>query len=247
MRPSRNVRVKELCFMSEKRKAVVLSSGGLDSTTVLAIVRDDGYEVYSISFRYGQRHAVELKAAQRVADALGVKEHRVIDIDLGKIGGSALTDDIDVPKARSETEMEKEIPITYVPARNTIFLSHALAWAEVLGASDIFIGVNAIDYSGYPDCRPEFIKAFEKMANLATKAGVEGTEKLRIRTPIIDMTKAEIIRKGMELGVDYGITHSCYDPSTEGDACGKCDSCIFRIKGFKEAGVEDPTRYIPNG
>ncbi len=233
--------------MSEKRKAVVLSSGGLDSTTVLAIVRDDGYEVYSISFRYGQRHAVELKAAQRVADALGVKEHRVIDIDLGKIGGSALTDDIDVPKARSETEMEKEIPITYVPARNTIFLSHALAWAEVLGASDIFIGVNAIDYSGYPDCRPEFIKAFEKMANLATKAGVEGTEKLRIRTPIIDMTKAEIIRKGMELGVDYGITHSCYDPSTEGDACGKCDSCIFRIKGFKEAGVEDPTRYIPNG
>jgi len=239
--------MKGFYFMSEKRKAVVLSSGGLDSTTVLAIARDDGYEVYSLSFRYGQRHAVELKAAQRVAEALGVKEHRVIDIDLGKIGGSALTDDIDVPKARSETEMEKEIPITYVPARNIIFLSYALAWAEVLGAADIFIGVNAIDYSGYPDCRPEFIEAFEKMASLATKAGVEGTEKLRIRTPIINMTKAEIIRKGMELGVNYGITHSCYDPSTEGDACGKCDSCILRIKGFKEAGVEDPTRYIPNG
>ena len=239
--------MKGFNFMSEKRKAVVLSSGGLDSTTVLAIARDDGYEVYSLSFRYGQRHAVELKAAQRVAEALGVKEHLVIDIDLGKIGGSALTDDIDVPKARSKTEMEKEIPITYVPARNTIFLSHALAWAEVLGASDIFIGVNAIDYSGYPDCRPEFIAAFEKMARLATRAGVEGTEKLRIRTPIINMSKAEIIRKGMELGVDYGITHSCYDPSSEGEACGKCDSCILRIKGFKEAGVEDPTRYIPNG
>ena len=233
--------------MNEGRKAVVLSSGGLDSTTVLAIARDDGYEVYSLSFRYGQRHAIELKAAQKVADALGVKEHRVIDIDLGKIGGSALTDDIGVPKARSETEMEKEIPVTYVPARNTIFLSYALAWAEVLGASDIFIGVNAIDYSGYPDCRPEFIEAFEKMANFATKAGVEGTEKFRIRTPIINMTKAEIISKGVELGVEYGITHSCYDPSAEGEACGKCDSCILRIKGFKEAGVEDPTRYIPNG
>jgi len=233
--------------MNEGRKAVVLSSGGLDSTTVLAIARDYGYEVYSLSFRYGQRHAIELKAAQKVADALGVKEHRVIDIDLGKIGGSALTDDIGVPKARSETEMEKEIPVTYVPARNTIFLSYALAWAEVLGASDIFIGVNAIDYSGYPDCRPEFIEAFEKMANFATKAGVEGTEKFRIRTPIINMTKAEIISKGVELGVEYGITHSCYDPSAEGEACGKCDSCILRIKGFKEAGVEDPTRYIPNG
>ena len=233
--------------MSSKKKAVVLSSGGLDSTTVLAIARDDGYEVYSLSFRYGQRHAVELKAAQRVADTLGVKEHRVIDIALGKIGGSALTDDIDVPKARSETEMEKEIPITYVPARNTIFLSYALAWAEVLGASDIFIGVNAIDYSGYPDCRPEYIAAFEKMANLATKVGIEGTAKIRIRTPIINMTKAEIIKRGVELGVDYGITHSCYDPAINGEACGQCDSCILREKGFKEAGVEDPTRYIPNG
>ncbi|MCJ7686028.1 MAG: 7-cyano-7-deazaguanine synthase QueC [Desulfobacteraceae bacterium] len=233
--------------MSNKKKAVVLSSGGLDSTTVLAIAREDGYEVYSLSFRYGQRHAVELKAAQKVADALGVKEHRVIDIALGKIGGSALTDDIDVPKARSETEMEKEIPITYVPARNTIFLSYALAWAEVLGASDIFIGVNAIDYSGYPDCRPEYIAAFEKMANLATKVGVEGTTKIRIRTPIINMTKAEIIKRGVELSVDYAITHSCYDPSTSGEACRQCDSCILRKKGFKEAGVEDPTRYIPNG
>ena len=233
--------------MSNKKKAVVLSSGGLDSTTVLAIARDDGYEVYSLSFRYGQRHAVELKAAQKVADALEVKEHRVIDIALGKIGGSALTDDIDVPKARSETEMEKEIPITYVPARNTIFLSYALAWAEVLGASDIFIGVNAIDYSGYPDCRPEYIAAFEKMANLATKVGVEETAKIRIRTPIINMTKAEIIKRGVELGVDYAITHSCYDPSTSGEACRQCDSCILREKGFKEAGVEDPTRYIPNG
>lgn len=233
--------------MSNKKKAVVLSSGGLDSTTVLAIARDNGYEVHSLSFRYGQRHAVELKAAQRVAEALRVKEHRVIDIALGKIGGSALTDDIDVPKARSETEMEKEIPITYVPARNTIFLSYALAWAEVLGASDIFIGVNAIDYSGYPDCRPEYIAAFEKMANLATKVGVEGTGKFRIRTPIINMTKAEIIKKGVELGVDYGITHSCYNPSINGEACRQCDSCILRKKGFKEAGVEDPTRYIPNG
>ena len=233
--------------MSNKKKAVVLSSGGLDSTTVLAIARDDGCEVYSLSFRYGQRHAVELKAAQKVADTLGVKEHRVIDIALGKIGGSALTDDIDVPKARSETEMKKEIPITYVPARNTIFPSYALAWAEVLGAFDIFIGVNAIDYSGYPDCRPEYIAAFEKMANLATKVGVEGTTKIRIRTPIINMTKAEIIKRGVELGVDYGITHSCYNPSINGEACRQCDSCILRKKGFKEAGVEDPTRYIPNG
>ena len=181
-----------------------------------------------------------------MAEALGVKEHRVIDIDLGKIGGSALTDDIDVPKARSETEIEKEIPVTYVPARNTIFLSYALAWAEVLGAFDIFIGVNAIDYSGYPDCRPEYIAAFEKMANLATKAGVEGTAKIRIRTPIIDMTKAEIIKRGVELGVNYGTTHSCYDPSPMGEACGECDSCILRKKGFKEAGVEDPTRYFLN-
>jgi 7-cyano-7-deazaguanine synthase len=232
--------------MNKNKKAVVLSSGGLDSTTVLAIAINEGYEVYSLSFRYGQRHAVELEAAQRVAEATGVKEHRVIDVDLGKIGGSALTDDIDVPKARSETDMEKEIPVTYVPARNTIFLSYALAWAEVLGASDIFIGVNAIDYSGYPDCRPEFIEAFEKMANLATKAGVEGSTTVRIRTPIIGMSKAEIIRKGMELGVDYGITHSCYDPTVDGKSCGECDSCMLRKMGFKEAGVEDPTQYSPS-
>jgi 7-cyano-7-deazaguanine synthase len=236
----------QILFMEQDKKAVVLASGGLDSTTVLAIALQEGYEVYSLSFRYGQRHAVELAAAQRVAEAAGVKEHRVIDIDLGQLGGSALTDNIAVPKARNENEMEKEIPITYVPARNTIFLSYALAWAEVLGASDIFIGVNAIDYSGYPDCRPEFIEAFENMANLATRAGVEGTTKIRIRTPIIEMTKAQIIKKGVALGVDYGITHSCYDPSAGGESCGQCDSCLLRKKGFKEAGVEDPTRYIPN-
>lgn len=230
--------------MSSNKKAVVLSSGGLDSTTVLAIAKDDGYGIYSLSFRYGQRHAVELKAVQKVAETLGVKEHRVIDIDLGKIGGSALTDDIDVPKARGGSEMEQEIPITYVPARNTIFLSYALAWAEVLEATDIFIGVNAVDYSGYPDCRPEYIAAFEKMANLATKAGVEGTTKIRIRTPIINMTKSEIIQKGVALGVDYGKTHSCYDPSDRGEACGQCDSCILRKRGFKEAGVDDPTLYV---
>lgn len=226
-----------------KRKAIVLSSGGVDSTTAMAIARFEGYDIHSLSFRYGQRHALELKAAERVAKALGVKAHLVIDIDLKKIGGSALTDDIEVPKGRDEGEMRQEIPVTYVPARNTIFLSYALAWAEVLGASDIFIGVNAIDYSGYPDCRPEYIEAFERMANLATKAGVEGKTRLKIRTPLIQMTKAQIIRKGMELGVDYGMTHSCYDPTPEGKACGQCDSCILRKKGFREAGVPDPTRY----
>jgi 7-cyano-7-deazaguanine synthase len=233
--------------MDENRKAVVLLSGGIDSTTVLAIVRGMGYEVYSLSFRYGQRHAVELKAAQRVAETLGVKEHRVMDIDLGAIGGSALTDHIDVPKARSETEMNRGIPVTYVPARNTLFLSFALAWAEVLGAWDIFIGVTAVDYSGYPDCRPEFIEAFEKMANLATRAGVEGPARIRIKTPVISMSKAEIIRTGAALGVDYGMTHSCYDPSSSGEACGRCDSCMLRRRGFKEAGMEDPTRYVSNG
>lgn len=229
--------------MSDKKKAVVLSSGGLDSTTAMAIAKHEGYEVYSLSFRYGQRHEAELQAAERVSDQLGSKQHLVVDVDLGNLGGSALTDDIDVPKARSEVEMSKEIPVTYVPARNTIFLSYALAWAEVLGASDIFIGVNAIDYSGYPDCRPEFIEAFERMANLATKAGVEGSTKIRIRAPLILMTKAQIIRKGTELGVDYGMTHSCYDPSSEGRACGQCDSCLLRKKGFQEAGVPDPTVY----
>ena len=233
-----------LAIMSQIKKAVVLSSGGLDSTTAMAIAKYEGFEIYSLSFSYGQRHAFELEAAQRVADALGVTEHFVVNIDLKKIGGSSLTDDIDVPKERDEQEMSREIPVTYVPARNTIFLSFALAWAEVLESSDIFIGVNAVDYSGYPDCRPEYIEAFERMANLATKAGVEGTTKIRIRAPLIHLTKAQIIQKGMELGVDYALTHSCYDPSLLGLACGECDSCFLRKKGFKEAGVEDPTKYI---
>jgi 7-cyano-7-deazaguanine synthase len=230
--------------MTSDRKAVVLSSGGLDSTTVMAIARSQDYEVYSLSFRYGQRHAVELEASRKVAIALGAREHLVVDVDLGKIGGSALTAPIDVPKSRAEADMSADIPVTYVPARNTIFLSYALAWAEVLGASDIFIGVNAVDYSGYPDCRPEFIEAFERMANLATKAAVEGKMTIRIQTPLIHMTKAEIIKRGIALGVDYGLTHSCYDPSPEGKACGQCDSCLLRKKGFSEAGVEDPTVYI---
>jgi len=230
--------------MAEKRKAVVLSSGGVDSTTVMAIAKSEGYEIYSLSFRYGQRHAFELEAAKKVAEKLGVAKHLVIDIDLRKIGGSALTDEIEVPKNREEHEMRHEIPVTYVPARNTIFLSYALAWAEVVGASDIFIGVNAIDYSGYPDCRPEYIEAFERMANLATKAGVEGRLRVTIRTPLIQMSKADIIRKGVDLGVDYRLTHSCYDPSPEGKACGQCDSCLLRKKGFREAGTPDPTEYI---
>lgn len=229
--------------MNHVKKAVVLSSGGLDSTTAMAIAKFEGFEIYSLSFSYGQRHAVELEAAQKVADALGVTEHLVINMDLNKIGGSSLTDDIDVPKKRDEQAMTQEIPVTYVPARNTIFLSFALAWAEVLESSDIFIGVNAVDYSGYPDCRPEYIDAFERMANLATKAGVEGITKIRIRTPLIHLTKAQIIQKGMELGVDYALTHSCYDPSPQGPACGECDSCFLRKKGFKEAGVKDPTKY----
>jgi len=229
---------------SEGKRAVVLSSGGLDSTTAMAIAKYEGYDIYSLSFRYGQRRGLELKAAQQVARKLDARKHLVIDIDLAKIGGSALTDDIDIPKARTYEEMDKEIPVTYVPARNTIFLSYALAWAEVLGSSDIFIGVNAIDYSGYPDCRPEYVEAFEHMANLATKAGVEGKTKLRIRTPLIQMTKAQIILRGIELGVDYAMTHSCYDPSPDGKACAQCDSCLLRKKGFKEAGVPDPTAYI---
>ena len=229
--------------MSKNKKAVVLSSGGLDSTTVMAIVGSEGYDIYSMSFRYGQRHALELNAAEKIAGVFGAKEHLIIDIDLKVIGGSALTGDIEIPKGRSEEEIKEEIPVTYVPARNTIFLSYALAWAEVLGASNIFIGVNAVDYSGYPDCRPEYIEAFERMANLATKAGVEGKTELKIRTPLIDMTKAQIIQKGIELGVDYGMTHSCYAPSPEDKACGECDSCLLRKKGFKEAGVPDPTEY----
>ncbi|RZB37583.1 MAG: 7-cyano-7-deazaguanine synthase [Desulfobacteraceae bacterium Eth-SRB2] len=230
--------------MNPIKKAVVLSSGGIDSTTVMAMAKHEGFEIHSLSFFYGQRHAVELEAAQKVADAMGAAKHLVINIDLKKIGGSSLTDDMDVPKARHERAMSREIPVTYVPARNTIFLSFALAWAEVLESSDIFIGINAIDYSGYPDCRPEYIDAFERMANLATKAGVEGMTKIKIRTPLIRLTKAQIIKKGIELGIDYSVTHSCYDPSPQGLACGRCDSCFLRKKGFKEAGVDDPTRYV---
>ncbi len=230
--------------MNHVKKAVVLSSGGIDSTTAMAIAKHEGFEIYSLSFSYGQRHAFELKAAQKVADAVGVAKHLVINVDIEKIGGSSLTDDIDVPKDRDEISMSREIPVTYVPARNTIFLSYALAWAEVLESSDIFIGVNAIDYSGYPDCRPEYTEAFERMANLATKAGVEGITKIRIRTPLIHLTKAQIIKKGVELGIDYSLTHSCYDPGPQGLACGRCDSCFLRKKGFKEAGVTDPTRYV---
>ena len=230
--------------MSHVKKAVVLTSGGIDSTTAMAIAKHEGFEIFSLSFFYGQRHAFELEAAQKVADALGVTQHLVINIDLNKIGGSSLTDNIDVPKERDEQAMTREIPVTYVPARNTIFLSFALAWAEVLESSDIFIGVNAVDYSGYPDCRPEYIEAFERMANLATKAGVEGITKIRIKTPLIHLAKAQNIQKAMDLGVDYAFTHSCYDPSPQGMACGECDSCFLRKKGFKEAGVKDPTKYI---
>jgi len=218
-------------------------SGGLDSSTVLAIARSEGYELYALSFSYGQRHVVELEAAKRVAASIGVKQHRVAQIDLRIFGGSALTDDIDVPKGRAVAEMGHGIPITYVPARNTIFLSFALAWAEVLGSSDVFIGVNALDYSGYPDCRPEFIEAYEKMANLATKAGVEGRQRLKIHTPLLALTKAQIIAKGIELGVNYELTSSCYDPSSSGEPCGQCDSCLLRQKGFRENGLKDPLHY----
>lgn len=225
------------------KKAVVLSSGGLDSTTTMAIARSEGFEIYSLSFDYGQRHAFELTAAKKIAERLQVARHLVIAIDLHTIGGSALTSDLEVPKSRTPETMTSEIPITYVPARNTIFLSYALAWAEVLESSDIFIGVNAIDYSGYPDCRPEFISAFEHMANLATKTGVEGKTRVHIRTPLLHLNKAQIILEGTRLGVDYSMTHSCYDPSPEGLACGQCDSCILRHKGFVEAGIPDPTPY----
>ena len=230
--------------MSEqRRRAVVLLSGGLDSTTVLAIAKAEGFETYALSFSYGQRHSWELECARKVASNAGVKDHRVAQIDLRVFGGSALTADINVPKGRSLEEMSDKIPVTYVPARNTIFLSFALAWAEVLGSSDIFIGVNALDYSGYPDCRPEFIEAFEGLANLATKAGVEGLQHLKIHTPLISLSKAEIIRKGLELGVDYGLTSSCYDPSPSGDPCGACDSCLLRQKGFRENDLSDPLKY----
>ena len=224
------------------KRAVVLLSGGLDSATVLAIARSEGYECYALSFSYGQRHIWELEAAERVADALGAKEHKIATIDLRVFGGSALTAEIDVPKGRAPDEMSNGIPITYVPARNTIFLSFALAWAEVLGAQDVFIGVNALDYSGYPDCRPEYIEAYEKMANLATKAGVEGVQRLKIHTPLIALTKSQIIAKGIELGVDYALTSSCYDPSPAGRPCGQCDSCLLREKGFRENGMKDPLK-----
>src|SRR6266853_2644149 len=222
--------------------AVVLLSGGLDSTTTLAIAIAQDYEAYALSFDYGQRHKIEVEASRRVADSLGAKQHRVAKIDMRIFGGSALTDDIDVPKQRSEAEIARGIPVTYVPARNTIFLAYALAWAEVIPASDIFLGINAIDYSGYPDCRPEFIEAFETMANLATKAGVEG-RRFQIHTPLIKFSKAEIIRKAVEVGVDLSLTHSCYDPTPEGLACGECDSCLLRLKGFREAGIKDPMPY----
>ena len=227
--------------MSGKR-AVVLLSGGLDSTTVLAIARSEGFTAYALSFRYGQRHVVELDAARRIAAAAGV-EHVIAEIDLRVFGGSALTADIAVPKGRSDSEMGAGIPITYVPARNTIFLSFALAWAETLEASDIFVGVNALDYSGYPDCRPEYIEAFERMANLATKAGVEGTQRLQIHAPLMQLTKEGIIRRGLELGVDYSVTQSCYDPDPVGRACGACDACRLRLRGFAAAGVPDPVPY----
>lgn len=221
-------------------KAVCLLSGGLDSATCLAYARREGFDCYALSFDYGQRHHVELEAARRVAGALGASDHRTAKIDLRIFGHSALTDDIDVPKGRDEAGMSAGIPITYVPARNTIFLSFALAWAEVLGANDIFIGVNALDYSGYPDCRPEFIQAFERMSNLATKTGVEGTTKITVRTPLISLSKADIVRLGVDLGVPFGLTHSCYDPDAAGRPCGACDSCLLRAKGFREAGLVDP-------
>ncbi len=226
-------------------KAIVLSSGGIDSTTVMAIAKSKGKEIYALSFKYGQRHSAELEAARKVAKALGAKVHKIIDIDLRQFGGSALTDEISVPKHDTLDEIrEEEIPITYVPARNTIFLSYAMAWAEVLKAASIYIGVTAVDYSGYPDCRPAFIEAFEKMANLATKTGVTKETILTIETPLIHLSKAAIIKTGDKLGVDYSLTLSCYDPDMNGRSCGKCDSCLHRIKGFKEAKILDPTIYF---
>ena len=230
--------------MVAEKRAVVLLSGGLDSATTLAIARSEGFECYALTFRYGQRHKREIKAAKKMADSLGTAEHRIIDIDLAQFGGSALTDStIEVPKDRADLGKHDQIPPTYVPARNTIFLSYALAWAEVLGAFDIFIGVNTTDYSGYPDCHGEFITAFEKTANLATAAAVERKGRYKIHTPIINMTKAEIILTGTKLGVDFALTHSCYDPDKQGRSCGRCDSCRLRLKGFAEAGIKDPIEY----
>jgi 7-cyano-7-deazaguanine synthase len=229
---------------TEAKPAVVLLSGGLDSAMALAVARRDGFRCHALTIAYGQRHAAELQAAQRVAAALGAVEQRVLSLDLRVFGGSALTADLAVPRDRSTEAMSADIPITYVPARNTVFLSLALAWAEVLGSFDIYIGVNAIDYSGYPDCRPEFIAAFEQLANLATKAGVENKGRFRIHTPLIQLSKADIIRLGESLGVDYSLTHSCYDPAADGVACGRCDSCLLRRAGFEAAGISDPTRYV---
>ena len=226
------------------KKAVALLSGGLDSTTMTALAIKQGFDVYALSFNYGQRHSCELEAARRVARALGVRDYTVVPIDLRVFGGSALTADIEVPKARDLDRISAEVPITYVPARNAVFLSLALGWCEVIGAQDIFIGINAVDYSGYPDCRPEFLEAFERLAALATKAGVEGKSRFRIHAPLMNMTKSEIIGAGIQAGVDYSITHSCYDPSPEGLACGFCDSCVLRRRGFAMAGIADPTRYI---
>jgi len=229
--------------MSIVPKAVVLLSGGLDSATALAIARREGFEPCAISFRYGQRHEHEISCARKIAGSMKVARHVIVDFDLRTFGGSALTSDIAVPKDRPLETMAGEIPVTYVPARNTIFLSFALAWAEVLQSSDIFIGVNALDYSGYPDCRPEYITAYERMANVATKAGVEGKQKLKIHTPLIAWTKGQIIKRGIELGVDYSLTSTCYDPDPSGAACGRCDACLLRLKGFAENGIEDPRRY----
>jgi len=228
---------------TDAKKAVVLLSGGLDSATVLAMVQDAGYRAFALSFRYGQRHGFEIQRATWIASQARAVRHVVLDLDLAQFGGSALTADIEVPKDRKESEMQAEIPLTYVPARNTIFLSCALGWAESLGTGDIFIGVNALDYSGYPDCRPEYVTAFETMANLATRGGVEETLPVRIHTPLIDLTKAEIIQRGLELGVEYADTISCYDPDRQGRSCGRCDACQLRLKGFREAGLVDPLAY----
>lgn len=229
------------------KRCVVLLSGGIDSSTTLAIARSQGYEVFALSFRYGQRHAIELKGAIDIAKSLGIANHAILDIDLGQIGGSALTSDIMIPKDRKVSDMGMDIPVTYVPARNTIFLSFALALAEVASADTIFIGANALDYSGYPDCRPEYLSAFEAMANLATKAGVSGESRFKIEAPLINLTKGDIIKKGLEMGVDFSLTHSCYDPDPDGRACMRCDSCILRKKGFDEAGIDDPAARAKKG
>jgi len=229
------------------KPAVILLSGGLDSATTAAVAREQGFELYALTVDYGQRHRHELESARRVAEAMGVERHVILSVDLSQFGSSALTAAVDVPKDRGIDEMQEEIPVTYVPARNTVFLALALAYAEAVGAADIFIGVNAVDYSGYPDCRPEYIAAFRHLANLATKAGVEGRLAFRIHAPLVELGKAEIIRRGIELGVDYGLTHSCYEPDDDGRSCGRCDACLLRLKGFAEAGLKDPLPYQGEG